>query len=69
MGGDVDFSYDHSIYWPALNRLASEQREALRERWIHGGKQVGESEVYLKGGIDNSSVQVGQQSGVAQVDP
>ncbi|KAK2875086.1 hypothetical protein FQN49_001805 [Arthroderma sp. PD_2] len=53
-GGDVDFEYDHSIYWPALNALAAEKRKAYRERWIQGGKLVGEHEDYLKGGSGKS---------------
>ncbi|EAU36937.1 conserved hypothetical protein [Aspergillus terreus NIH2624] len=50
MGGDVEFRYDHSIYWPALNQLADQRRTAYRERWIQGGKRVGEFENYLKTG-------------------
>ncbi|KAJ5370685.1 Phosphatidylinositol transfer protein PDR16 [Penicillium cataractarum] len=49
VGGDLEFEYDHSIYWPALNELAKQRREAYRERWIQGGKQIGEFENYLKG--------------------
>ena len=49
-GGDLEFEYEHSIYWPALNKLAQERREAQFERWVKGGKRVGEFEIYLKGG-------------------
>lgn len=49
VGGDVEFEYDHSVYWPALNKLAEQRREAKLERWVQGGKQVGEVENYLKG--------------------
>lgn len=49
VGGDVEFRYDHSTYWPALNKLAEQRREAYRERWVQGGKQIGEFENYLKG--------------------
>ncbi|CAG8909125.1 unnamed protein product [Penicillium egyptiacum] len=49
VGGDVEFRYDHASYWPALNKLADQRREAYRERWVQGGKQVGEFENYLKG--------------------
>ncbi|KAI9883496.1 MAG: hypothetical protein M1823_004742 [Watsoniomyces obsoletus] len=55
MGGDVDFDYDHSAYWPALNKLATERKREYRERWMRAGKQVGELEAYLKGG-DQPSV-------------
>jgi hypothetical protein len=49
VGGDVEFRYDHAIYWPSLNQLAEQRRVAYRERWVRGGKQVGELENYLKG--------------------
>lgn len=47
--GDLDFDYDHSVYWPAMNKLATERREKRTERWIAGGKHIGESEDYLNG--------------------
>ncbi|KAK0751937.1 CRAL-TRIO domain-containing protein [Schizothecium vesticola] len=47
--GDLDFEYDHSVYWPALTKLCSERRQARLQRWIAGGKQIGESEDYLTG--------------------
>ncbi|KAJ5558367.1 hypothetical protein N7461_002339 [Penicillium sp. DV-2018c] len=50
VGGDVEFRYDHATYWPALNTLADQRREAYRQRWVQGGKKIGESEDYLKGG-------------------
>ncbi|PGH27690.1 hypothetical protein AJ80_00705 [Polytolypa hystricis UAMH7299] len=52
LGGDVEFEYDHSIYWPALNKLAAQRRREYRDRWIAGGKLVGEHENYLKGGSE-----------------
>ncbi|KAI1259332.1 CRAL-TRIO domain-containing protein [Xylariaceae sp. FL1019] len=48
-GGEVKFDYDHSVYWPALQKLCGERRAARFERWEAGGKQVGELEDYLKG--------------------
>lgn len=53
-GGEVVFEYNHDTYWPALNKLAEERRSLQEERWIKGGKRVGESEVYLKGGDEKS---------------
>ncbi|KAI9827804.1 MAG: hypothetical protein M1832_004293 [Thelocarpon impressellum] len=53
-GGDVDFKYDHAIYWPAIVKLAAERREAQRQRWVNGGSHVGESEGYLRGGAEKS---------------
>jgi len=60
-GGEVDFEYDHSVYWPALDELAAERRAARKERWHAAGKLVGESEVYLWGG-DEKSVGVAQEA-------
>lgn len=51
-GGDADFIYDHDVYWPALVVLTARRREEQTERWIRGGKKVGESEAYLKGGVE-----------------
>ena len=49
-GGDVEFVYDHALYWPALNELASQRRQEQWERWVKAGEKVGESEIYLRGG-------------------
>lgn len=54
LGGEVDFEYDHSVYWPALNKLAEQKRKEYREKWIQGGKLIGEHENYLKGGSGKS---------------
>ena len=59
-GGDVDFEYDHSVYWPALNKMCEERRAALKERWIKGGSQIGEFEAYLRGG-DHPSLKAYQE--------
>jgi hypothetical protein len=53
-GGELEFEYDHTIYWPALNKLAEERRTFQYERWVKGGKMVGEFETYLKGGTETS---------------
>ncbi|KAF1938966.1 CRAL/TRIO domain-containing protein [Clathrospora elynae] len=53
-GGDVDFKYDHSIYWPALEKITTERRQQRRERWEKAGKLIGESEIYLWGGEEGS---------------
>lgn len=47
--GDLDFEYDHSVYWPALIKLCSERHAARKARWGAGGKHIGESEDYLSG--------------------
>ena len=44
------FEYDHSVYWPALIKLADQKTKMMEENWIKGGKRVGEYEAYLKGG-------------------
>ncbi|KAG9248909.1 CRAL-TRIO domain-containing protein [Calycina marina] len=48
--GDLVFEYDHSLYWPALQKMCEERRLAKQERWVKAGKIIGESEFYLKGG-------------------
>ena len=53
-GGDADFKYDHKVYWPALCKLAEERQKAYEERWVRGGRRIGESENYLKGGSSPS---------------
>ncbi|RAH44877.1 CRAL/TRIO domain protein [Aspergillus brunneoviolaceus CBS 621.78] len=57
MGGDVEFRYDHATYWPTLNQLADQRRAAYTERWIQGGKRIGEFENYLKTGTSPSLAQ------------
>jgi hypothetical protein len=49
-GGDVEFEYDHEIYWPELAQLCEERRAAMQKRWVARGSKIGESEFYLKGG-------------------
>lgn len=52
--GKLDFDYDHAEYWPALSKMCEEKRKERKERWIAGGKQIGESEDYLWGGAEPS---------------
>ncbi|KAK2749469.1 hypothetical protein FQN57_006403 [Myotisia sp. PD_48] len=66
VGGDVEFEYDHSVYWPALNALAAQRREAYRERWVKGGKLVGEHENYLKGGPEKSRAETIAKTNILQ---
>jgi phosphatidylinositol/phosphatidylcholine transfer protein len=48
--GDMEFEYDHNVYWPALLKFADERYSQRRERWVKAGKHYGESETYLRGG-------------------
>jgi hypothetical protein len=69
-GGDVDFKYDHGVYWPALEKLTSERRQQRQERWEKAGKPLGESEIYLWGGDERSVAgqkEEAEVSGEAQV--
>lgn len=52
--GDMDFDYDHSVYWPALNEMCRLKREQRMARWTAAGSRIGESEDYLAGGTDVS---------------
>lgn len=56
--GNVNFQYDHAAYWPALTRLAGLKREAYRQRWEAAGKQIGEYEMYLRGGEQKPLMEV-----------
>ena len=47
--GDLEFEYDHNIYWPALVKLCHEKQAEHYERWVKSGKQYGESELFIKG--------------------
>nr|POF13989.1 cral-trio domain-containing protein c23b6.04c [Quercus suber] len=49
-GGDLDFVYDHSVYWPALIGECKKRSDAYRQRWESAGKRIGEYEAYLRGG-------------------
>ena len=49
-GGSVNFSYDHSVYWPELNRICADRRAGSRKRWEDAGKRIGEYESYMRGG-------------------
>ncbi|KAG8630902.1 hypothetical protein KVT40_000042 [Elsinoe batatas] len=48
--GDLDFEYDHKTYWPAMSEECERRRAAYKQRWIAGGKKIGEYEEYLRGG-------------------
>lgn len=52
--GDLDFDYDHDVYWPALNELCRRRRESRAARWRAAGAVVGEREDYLAAGTDVS---------------
>lgn len=66
-GGDVDFEYDHSIYWPALLKLCEEKRAEQKARWEQAGKQYGESEAYLKGGDIQRNIPATEAAGQSSV--
>lgn len=52
--GDLEFEYEHDVYWPALLKLCEERHAEQVARWVKAGKNYGESEVYLKGGNEES---------------
>ena len=63
-GGDVSFEYKHESYWDAFCGLVEERRKGMLERWERAGKVVGESEVYLKGGDEESVGKTGEDMAV-----
>lgn len=50
-GGQVDFEYDHAVYWTHLHEVTGKRRAEYVQRWIERGKKVGDSEFILKGGV------------------
>jgi len=64
-GGDADFEYDHTIYWPALTKICAEKRAAYEERWVKAGKRIGEFEAYLKGGDQGPLCEMSARSDLA----
>nr|OQO21246.1 hypothetical protein B0A51_10736 [Rachicladosporium sp. CCFEE 5018] len=61
--GDLDFEYDHAVYWKALQGECEKRRKAYRERWESGGKRIGEFEAYLRGGDAKSLGQKLEEAG------
>ena len=57
-GGDADFEYVHSTYWPALCKMCDERRAEYTERWVRAGKKIGQYEAYLRGGDQKPLVDV-----------
>ncbi|KAL1628072.1 Phosphatidylinositol transfer protein (PITP) [Neofusicoccum ribis] len=49
-GGEAEFTYDHSAYWPTLNQMCDKLRAERKARWESRGKQIGDSEFLIKGG-------------------
>lgn len=66
--GDLEFEYDHSVYWPAFLQLCEEHHSAQVKRWTKAGKHYGESEIYLKGGNAPSIYQSIVQEPVKEVE-
>lgn len=62
--GDLEFEYDHEIYWPTMLKLCEEKHAEQHERWVKGGKHYGESEDYIKGGNTPS---IGLSNAAAEV--
>lgn len=52
--GDLNFEYDHAVYWKALERECVARRNRMRERWEAAGSLIGEYEEYLRGGNKSS---------------
>lgn len=48
-GGYVDFTYEHSIYWPKMNEIAHQKQQHYQKRFQKFGSIVGLSERDLRG--------------------
>ncbi|GMM29822.1 phosphatidylinositol transporter [Martiniozyma asiatica (nom. inval.)] len=58
--GNVDFEYNHSVYFPNVVKIASERRKHYMERFHKFGAVVGLSEVDLRGKNDAITIPVGK---------
>jgi hypothetical protein len=56
-GGSCDFVWDHEAYWPALDKLCRERREAWMVKWRGLGGKVGVREWDYKDGSNLLSTQ------------
>jgi hypothetical protein len=63
--GDLEFEYDHAVYWRSLLDLCAAKQAEHRDRWVKAGKHLGESEVFIRGG-DALSVGASLESGLDQ---
>ncbi|KAF8313510.1 CRAL-TRIO domain-containing protein [Cantharellus anzutake] len=61
-GGEVNFVWDHSKYWPNLILMAEAHRNANMERWRTLGACVGVSEWEIKGGDETLTTKDDQPS-------
>lgn len=51
--GELEFEYEHDVYWPALIKLTVDRKAEQKKRWALGGSVIGESESYLRGADAN----------------
>ncbi|GMM38767.1 phosphatidylinositol transporter [Saccharomycopsis crataegensis] len=52
-GGNVDFEYDHEVYWPKMNEISLTKQKSYMERFNKFGGVIGLSEVDLRGTNDD----------------
>jgi hypothetical protein len=67
-GGDVEFEYDHGIYWPAFINFTASKRAEYEGRWEKGGKRIGEHEDYLRGGTNQSLAELERSTALDKTD-
>jgi len=68
-GGNVEFTYTHTAYWPALVALAAHRKAEMETRWRQNGMRIGESEQYLKQGFSqNLHNETAAATGAAKVE-
>ncbi|KAG8950290.1 hypothetical protein FRC03_012917 [Tulasnella sp. 419] len=48
-GGDIEFPYDHELYWKSLNDMCEARQKAKMEKWKELGGTVGLSEWDIQG--------------------
>jgi CRAL/TRIO domain/CRAL/TRIO, N-terminal domain len=67
--GEVEFEYEHAIYWKALNELCALKRAEYTARWEKGGSRIGENELYLRGGDAKSVSETEEMAKASKVEP
>ncbi|THH00212.1 hypothetical protein EW026_g2285 [Hermanssonia centrifuga] len=55
-GGNIEFKYEHSTYWPQFMEMTTARRKVQMEKWHSLGGKVGLKEWDIKGGDDNTQV-------------
>ncbi|KDN52152.1 hypothetical protein K437DRAFT_254528 [Tilletiaria anomala UBC 951] len=63
-GGQLDFTYDHTAYWPDLVRVIKERREQMLSRFLEKcNGEIGAAEWVIRGGEDYADAPLSKETG------